>query len=153
MSFLGAQAQTEYAPAMWRAEFPGGNYAVALRSIASISTHEYVVDRAVKVYEMTIATSGAVVARFYSIEPIKPTAPGGVGQSVVDKVQEKVQDGVQRVTAETNEPMLNAVIKNYPTTTHAHTVEYRFATRDDVLKAYRSLERAWRAGTDTTYKP
>ncbi len=151
-SVLGANAQMAR-PVLWRAEFPGGNYSVSLAAISSVSTHEYVVDRAVKVFEMTINTNGAVVARFYSVEPIKPNAPGGYGQGVVDKVQEKVQDGVQRVTGETNEPLLSSVIKNYPTTTHAHTVEYRLPTRDDVVKAFKSVEGCWRTGQEGTYKP
>jgi len=35
-----------------------------------LSTHEYVVDGAARFTEFTIGTTGAVVARFYYIEPI-----------------------------------------------------------------------------------
>lgn len=152
LSVMGANAQIAR-PVLWRAEFPGGNYSVALASISSISTHEYVVDRAVKVFELTINTNGAVVTRIYSVEPLKVNAPGGIGQGVADKVQEKVQEGVQRVTGEANEPLLTSVIKNYPLTTHAHTVEYRLPTRDDVVKAFKSVEGCWRSGQEGTYKP
>lgn len=138
---------------MWRAELPGGNYSVALASIASVSTHEYVVDRAVKVFELTIGTNSAIVARFYYVEPLKPNAPGGIGQSAVDKVQEKVQEGVQRVTGESGDPLLTGVIKSYPTTTHAHTVEYRVASRDEITKMFKSVEGAWRSGQEGSYKP
>lgn len=138
---------------MWRAELPGGNYAVALSAISSVSTHEYVVDRAVRVFELTIGTTGAVVARFYYVEPAKPNAPGGIGQSAVDKVQEKVQEGVQRAVGDANEPLLTGVIKNYPTTTHAHTVEYRVQSREDITKMYKSVEGAWRSNQEAFYKP
>lgn len=138
---------------MWRAELPGGSYDVALASISSVSTHEYVVSRAVRVFELTIGTNSSVEARFYFVEPLKVKTPDGVGQGVVDNIQDKLQQGVQRATGETNEPLLNGVVKDYPTTTHAHTVEYRIASRDDVTKMFKSIELAWRTNQDTTYKP
>ncbi len=138
---------------MWRAELPGGNYDVLLSSIGSVSTHEYVLDRAVTVVEFTIATNTAVVARFYYIEPLKPNAPGGYGQGVLDNVQDKVTEATARVTGTANEPLLTGVVKTYPATTHAHTVEYRLQSRDDVTKMFKSVEDAWRQNKDTSYKP
>ena len=41
---------------MWRATLPGGTYSVALRSIVSVSTHEYVIDGAARVTEVNIDT-------------------------------------------------------------------------------------------------
>lgn len=138
---------------MWRTELPSGNYSVALTTIASVSTHEYIIDRAVKVYELAIDTTGSVEARFYYLEPVKANAPGGYGQGVVDKVQEKVQEGVQRVTGESGDPLLTSVVKTYPTSTHAHTVEYRLQSREDVQKMFKSVESAWRSNQDTLFKP
>lgn len=138
---------------MWRTELPGGSYDVALSMIDSVSTHDYIVDKAVKVYELTIATHSSVEARFYYIEPLKPAAPNGIGQGVMDKVQEKVQEGAQRTLGDNADLLFNSVIKNYPTTTHAHTVEYRLTTRDDVDKMFKSVEAAWRNNVDTSYKP
>lgn len=145
-------ASAQVARPMWRTELPGGNYSVALASISSVSTHEYIVDKAVRVFELTIGTNGSVEARFYYVEPIKAAAPGGIGQSIIDKAQEKVQEGATRIAGD-NAALLSTVMKDYPTTTHAHTVEYRLATRDDVTKMFKSAETAWRQNTDTMFKP
>ena len=61
---------------MWRCELPGGIYEVALRSIISVSSHEYIVDGAARVTEVNVDTNGSMVVRFYLLEPITPTSPG-----------------------------------------------------------------------------
>jgi hypothetical protein len=153
LCWIGVTAVRAQAVKMWRAELPGGNYDVALVMIDSVSTHEYIVDKGVKVLELTIATHSSVEGRFYYIEPLKPNAPNGIGQGVVDKVQEKVQEGAQRALGDNSDLLFNSVIKNYPTTTHAHTVEYRLQSRDEVNNMFKSVEAAWRNNTDTSYKP
>jgi len=44
------------------------------------------------------------------------------------------------------------VVKNYPTTTHAHTVEYRLESVDQIKKVEKSLEDAWRLNKETLLK-
>ena len=41
------------------------------------------------------------------------------------------------------EPVWEKVIKNYPATTHAHTVEYRLSTKANLQQIEQSLEQAW----------
>src|SRR5688572_19140058 len=80
---------------MWRCNLPGGSYSVALRSIVSVSTHEYVVDGAVRVTEVNIDTTGNALARFYYIEQNTPTAPIGIGMATIEKTQQLLQEGAE----------------------------------------------------------
>ncbi len=124
---------------LWVAQTPGGEYAVNLSAITSVSVHEYVVDGIAKVVELTVDTTGSTVARFYALQPVA-AAPGGVGQGLVDTVANRINDLRQRLDSA---GITNAVVKNYPTTTHAHTVEYRLTTRESVEKLYEHLLKAW----------
>ena len=131
----------------WRCETPGGVYLVALRNIQSVSSSEYIVDGAARVTEVTVATSSSVEARFYYLEPIGPNAAmpfGGSATAQLQTLQQRVQD-----TAATHgpiEPVWEKVVKNYPTTTHAHTVEYRLGTKANLQQIEQSLEQAWTTG-------
>jgi len=145
-SILGFSA---HAAPFWRCELPGGVYMASLPSISSVSTHEYVVGGAARVTELTIATNSAVVARFYYLEPMIPNSPIGLGQSAIDKAQEYIQEGANRAGVE---EVWKKVVKDYPVTTHAHTVEYRLSSLDQVKKLQRSLEDAMRTNKDTQIK-
>ena len=142
---LGLPAQAGF----WRCELPGGIYVVSLPSVSSVSTHEYLVDGAVRVTELTVATNSAVVARFYYLEPMVPKSPVGFGQSLMDKAQQKLQEGAVRTETE---EVWKKVVKNYPLTTHAHTVEYRLDSVDQIKKVQASLETAWRLNKETLLK-
>jgi hypothetical protein len=141
---LGASAHA----AFWRCELPGGVYLVNLSSLASVSIHEYVVDAAARVTELTVATNSAVVARFYYIEPMIRKSPVGFGQSLNDKAQER-EEASNRTGMEV---VWKKVVKNYPLTTHAHTVEYRVESVDQLKKLEKSLEDAVRLNKDTQIK-
>src|SRR4051794_19587607 len=65
----------------WRCELPGGTFEVAIRSIVSVSSHEYIVDGAARVNEVNVDTLGNMAVRFYFIEPPAAKSPVGVGQS------------------------------------------------------------------------
>jgi len=147
LAILAWAFTTEADAAFWRCELPGGVYMVNLASVASVSTHEYVVDGMARVTEFTIGTNGAVVARFYYIEPMVPKSPIGLGQSVIDKVQEKATEAAERTDVE---QVWQKVVKNYPTTTHAHTVEYRLDSLAQVTKLEKSIEDALRNNKDAT---
>ena len=155
--FLCAQqpAATPAAPSpntaipMWRATLPGGTYSVALRSIVSVSTHEYVIDGAARVTEVNIDTSGAALVRFYFIEPNTIAAPAGFGAATVEKAQQLLQEGVQRSG---QEDVWKKVVKNYPTTTHTRTIEYRFGSKETLAKLFESAESAFRLQRNTVFK-
>jgi hypothetical protein len=136
--------------ALWKCELPGGTYEVALRNIISVSSHDYVVDNVARVTEVNIDTNGSTVVRFYYLEPVKPSAPSGIGQSALDRVQELAKEASGRVGAD---QIWQKVTKNYPTTTHAHTVEYRLESKDQLTALFTSVERAWRTGVAAQFKP
>jgi hypothetical protein len=131
--------------ALWRCTLPGGEYLVALRSIASISTHEYIVDGAAQVTELTVATNSSVEARFYYLEPVTNSSTPALGTaSTLQAMQQHVYDLATSQAG--GDPVWEKVIKNYPATTHAHTVEYRLSTKENLQQIYQSLEQAWTTG-------
>ena len=135
---------------MWRCDLPGGTYEVAIRSMLSVSTHEYIVDGVARVTEMNIDTPGNLAVRFYYIEPVVPTSPLSIGQSTLDKVQEMAEEGASRVSP--GEAPWEKVVKNYPTSTHAHTVEYRLDSKDQLESLFNSAEQAFRLNQTTEIK-
>ncbi len=144
------QASSSSRPdALWRCELPGGVYLVALRSVVSVSSHEFVVDGAARVTEVTVATASTVEARFYFLEPLTTIAPAPVAPTL-EQLQQKAQD----LTAAhaPADAVWQKVIKNYPTTTHAHTVEYRLASKADLQSLRQSLEQAWTTGRGANFK-
>jgi len=133
---------------MWRCSLPGGNYSVALRSVVSVSTHEYLVDGVARVTEVNIDTTGSILARFYYIEPATPNAPLGIGTATLEKTQQLLNEATER----TGQDAWKKVVKNYPTTTHARTVEYRLTNRDQINTIFSSAEEAFRLNKNTTLK-
>ena len=133
---------------MWRCDLPGGTYEVAIRAILSISTHEYIVDGAARVTEMNIDTPGDLEARFYYIEPVVSDSPLGIGQATLDKVQELAKEAGDRV----GEAPWKKVVKSYPLTTHAHTVEYRLESKAQLQSLFNSADQAFRLNQNTEIK-
>ena len=125
----------------WKCELPGGTFLVALRNLQSVSTHEYVVDGAARVTEVTVATASSVEARFYYLEPMTVRSTSAAVPASIQTLQQRVTDlGTQRAPVE---PVWEKVVKTYPTTTHAHTVEYRLTSLANLQQIYASLEQAW----------
>ena len=142
---------TAASAAFWKCEMPGGTYTVNLTTVSSVSTHEYLVG-AMRVTELTVATTGSVVTRFYYIEPYATKSPIGLGQSVIDKAQEKADELGSRLQQAGIDPPWKKVVKDYPLATHAHTVEYRVEKLEQIEKLRASLEAAWRNNADTLIK-
>ena len=134
-----APAQPSAIP-LFKATLPGGVYEVAVKSIISVSTHEYLVEGAARVTEANIDTVGSVLVRFYYIEPATPNLPSGLGAAAVEKAQQLFQQGADK----TGVDAWKKVVKSYPTTTHARTVEYRVAAKEDVEKVFKAAEEALR---------
>ncbi len=49
------------------------------------------------------------------------------------------------------DPIWAKVIKEYPTTTHAGTIEYRLETKAQLEALYQSLESSWIAGRSDVF--
>ena len=135
---------------IWRAELPGGTYIVRLSAISCVSLHEYVVDGAARVLEVNIATSGSELARFYHVEPYPPKPPVAAVQKAMDTIENKAKEASARVVTG---DLRGKVVKNYPTTTHAHTVEYRLTDKESVNQLFKSIEDSWLNGRSGSFKP
>jgi hypothetical protein len=133
---------------MFRAALPGGNYIVAVRCIVAVSSHEYIVDGIARVTEVNIDTTGSLLARFYYIEPLQPNAPGGIGAATLEKAQQLLKEAAQR----TGQDVWQKVVKNYPTTTHARTVEYRVVNKEDLTKIFDAADDAFRTQRNKSVK-
>ena len=128
----------------WVAQFPNGNnYMVRMDKIASASKHEFIANATVRVVEVTVATDSAVVARFYFMEPAGKDSSLAAVTTPLERAQSTLQDGVSRVS-----PTLGKqhVVKDYPTTTHAHTVDYVVQQEDTLNSLYASLTAAINQG-------
>lgn len=134
---------------LWTATLPAGTYAIALNSISSVSQHEYLVDGAARVSEVTISATGPSLARFYFIEPVAAQSPVGLGQSIVESAKERAAMLTERTgTGE----VWTRVVKSYPATTHAHTVEYRLESREQLDALFRSALDSWKWNRSAHFK-
>ncbi len=132
----------------WECYTPTGTFMVNTVQIVSISTHEYVLNAAARVTELTIGTTSAVVARFYYVEPLVSTSTGPTARigDLIDRVQEKAGTVADRLG---QEQVWKKVVKDYPATTHAHTVEYRVDTKAHIDLLFNSAVTAWRTGSNS----
>jgi hypothetical protein len=119
---------------LWKCTLPGGTYQVLVSAILSVSQHEYVVDGTARVTEVNIDTAGNLAVRFYYIEPAASAGPGGIGAATLGKVQSILTDAAERSGSDS----WKKVVKSYPVTTHARTVEYRVGSKDSLTKIFTS---------------
>ncbi len=139
------------ATTFWKSELPGGTFVVAHNVIREISSQQYIVDAAARVTEVNIDTGGAFKPRFYYIEPIAVEAVNAVpgASSVVEEVQTRARSATKTVAPA--DPLWTKVVKNYPATTHAGTIEFRLETLDQLNDLYDSVERSWTTGRSETF--
>lgn len=130
---------------IFRATLPGGTYEVAIRAIVAVTSHEYLVDGVARVTEVNIDTSGQLLARFYYIEPAKPNTPLGVGNAALEQAERLAREALEK----TGQEAWKKVMKNYPTTTHSRTVEYRLESKEQLNSLYSKAEEAFRLQRDT----
>lgn len=127
---------------IWRANMPGGTYEIVVGSMVSVSSHEYVVDGTARVTEVNVDTTGQMAVRFYYIEPVAQSGPGGVGAATFGKVQSLLTEAAER----SGNDAYKKVVKSYPTTTHARTIEYRVASKESLNKIFASADKSLRNG-------
>jgi hypothetical protein len=137
-------------PRFWQAAFAnGGHYLVKMEHIICASRHEYIGNGTARVVEVTIGTHTSLVARFYFLEPVgKDTKIAGAA-AVMDRAEQLAKEAAGRVSP--TAAQLN-VIKDYPNTTHAHTVEYVLQSEEALGSLYQSLMQAINTGRGRTWK-
>lgn len=132
----------------WQCSLPGGEYAVGLSAITSVSKHSYVLDGTLLVTEVTVDTTGTALARFYYIEPItKDTA-----FNALDRIQKRAEQLRQRGQQRSGTKADEMAQKSYPTTTHARTIEFRIMNEVELNALYSSLYQAWISGKGRTFR-
>lgn len=135
----------------WDGEFKGGNYSVRCNSIIAVSKHEYVADGVARVVEVNLTVNSAMVVRFYYLEPVRMEGGGAIGaaQGVLDKTKTLVQDTAGKVSPSLADPK---VVKNYPVSTHAHTIEFVIKDEERLNSLYGSLYRSMHTGQGRSWK-
>ncbi len=131
---------TTSAKRFWEADLPGGNYMVALDRISAVSKHSYIVSKSLVVHEVNVQTSGSGLVRFYTFEVPGESSEANIAKNLIDRGKSIVEQGGRRAGVDTN----TTVEKEYPVTTHAHTIEYRLFDKGDLDQLYSSLKRSWR---------
>ncbi|RYD30583.1 MAG: hypothetical protein EOP87_16395 [Verrucomicrobiaceae bacterium] len=132
----------------WQARLAGGEYAVATERITSVSRHSYVLDGTLLVDEVTIDTTGQALARFYFLSPMGANnSVGGTAGAAMERGRGMLDAAGQRTGVEAD----NVVIKKYPDTTHARTIEYRLATQAELTNLFNSAKEAWQSGRGGQY--
>ncbi len=128
---------------VWTGSLKGGRYMVKAGQIIALSKHEYVVDGVARVVEVNLTLNTNSHVRFYFLEPVRLEGTGAVavGQQAIDKARAMVQDAAARVSPTLTEPK---VVKNYPVTTHTHTIEYVLKEEARLNSLFESLENAFR---------
>jgi hypothetical protein len=145
----GQQAPPQNARRLiWRANMPGGTYEVVVGAMVSVSSHEYVVDGVARVTEVNVDTTGQLAVRFYYLEPVAQSGPNGIGAATIGKVQNLLTEAAER----TGNDAWKKVVKSYPATTHARTVEYRVADKESLTKIFDSASKSLRMGVPDEVK-
>ena len=166
LATLAAPAQMIRRGNIWKCTLPGGVYEVAIGAITAVSESQYVVDGGIHITELTIDTTGNTQCRIYCMQTLAQAqaqgvsqAQGGAAQAAVDSATQRAQDAVDRVSSAMgggsalSDTINTTVVKNYPTSTHAHTVEYRVATPSQLDDIFKSVEAAWVNNVNSAYPP
>lgn len=125
----------------WQASLGGGTYMVALDRIVSVSRHKYLVDGMV-IDEVAVDTTGQALARFYYATPATASASG---LSVADATK-RAQELLDHAESRTGTDIQGMVIKTYPVTTHAKSIEYKIQSEADLTALFNSVKNAWESG-------
>jgi len=137
---------------LWNCKFADGNYySVSLGAIDSVSQHEYLLDGALRVTEVTVATRGSTQTRFYVLEKPSPDTGGLPGQSLPDGIGRVAEEIASRAPGSVK-TVTNSVVKKFPETSHAKIIEYRLTDRETLGKLFKHLLQRWQGrSTDDTF--
>ena len=126
----------------WQATLTGGHYMIALDKITSVSRHKFVLDGSLIVDEVTIDSTGQALARFYFIRPITDAMESNVATQLADQGKELLDKVAKRGDTDVQ----NMVVKKYPETTHAKSIEYRLLSDAELTSLYDSVRNSWESG-------
>jgi hypothetical protein len=130
----------------WQASLRGGHYMVALDRISSVSRHQYVLDGAVIVDEVVVDALGQALARFYFIQPITAGATGSSTGAAASRIAGRAGEIIDKAARTAGTDIHEMVIKKFPETTHARTIEYRLLSAEELGALHQSVRSAWENG-------
>ena len=136
----------------WQASLGDGHYMVALDRISSISRHKYLLDGAVIVDEVTVDALGQSLARFYFLTPVTDAVTGNAAGNAASRVIDRGRELVDRAAGEAGTEIHNMVVKKFPDTTHARTIEYRVLSEQELGALYSSVRTAWESGRGRKFR-
>ncbi len=122
----------------WECVTPTGRFVVRLDQISSVSQHVYIIDGGARVYEVTVSTTGPMVARYYFIEPITAGSNLSLGQATVERLRGVANKAGGRVGIDTERDVVKT-----PNTTHAKTAEYRLVVKENLDRIYNHVHKVW----------
>ena len=135
--------------AYWQASFAnGGHYMVRLSNVASASKQIYISDGLARVVEVNIGCDSATVVRFYFLEPVGKDTPIAAASTILDRGTDLAKQAAGKVSPTASQLQ---VVKNYPTSTHAHTVEFVIQDEATINSLYSSLMSAINTGKGRTW--
>lgn len=154
--FQLAFTQTTFKRVFWEAKLGEDSYLVAIDAITSVSLQTYIVDGVMEVTETAIDTRGNALTRFYFIEKKSASelAPG-VSEKAAPAIEmaKKAKETLENLAGTENPLETQKVLKNYPTTTHAKTIEYRLKSKAAVKQLYENVSKAFKENLQTSYDP
>lgn len=130
----------------WQASVGGGHYMVALDRISAISRHKYVLNGNLLVDEVTVDSLGQALVRFYCISPLTDALGGSATADAAARVVDRGRELVDKAAGTLGTGAHQMVVKNYPDTTHARTIEYRVLSESELGALYNSVRTAWESG-------
>lgn len=124
----------------WQAKLgEGGHFMVPLDRIVSVSRHQYLLDGVVIVDEVTVDTTGQALARFYFLKPVSSAVQG----NTVAGLANRGRDLLDKAARDKGVDVQDMVMKKYPDTSHAKSLEYRLLAEADLTALYNSVRNAW----------
>ncbi|MEM7013456.1 MAG: hypothetical protein AAF585_18445, partial [Verrucomicrobiota bacterium] len=119
-------------------DYYGNKFIMPYSRIVSISSAEYLVDGGGKVIEFTIDTTGQVSARFYYLD----TMLGDTNLNAPNIINNRLKDIQGRAENKTGVDT-RRVVKHYPDTTHAKTIEFNLYAKEHIDVLMNHITHEW----------
>ena len=143
--------------AIYGIEFPkeSRTYYGSEADVQSISTQDYITGN-FRVIELNIVTQGTALLRIYHIRQLRSgelqqamsdgIGAAGIpgGSSIIQRpLPPQVQAMADRAASVSEVFTGTEVMKEYPMATHAHTIEFRIGSRNELLELHEELKKHW----------
>ena len=86
------------------------------------------------------------LARFYYISPITDAASGSGTGAAAARVAERGAELLDKAARTAGTGIHEMVVKKFPETTHARTIEYRLLSAEELTSLHQSIRSAWESG-------